>query len=209
MDLAVALVGGPVVALVVALAWRANTRAMGPLVLLPAALVLVGLAAFAVRPPRVAPSVGPVAALAAGIATGLGLWAAARALVALAGPRFAAATRALYTTARGSAGPGSVGLVVLAALGEEVFWRGLVQPLGAEGLGGAAPGAVVGWLAFVAANATSGRSPILVAAVVGGACWSALAWWSGGVLAGAVSHMLFAGLMLAAPPWGVREEGGR
>jgi membrane protease YdiL (CAAX protease family) len=42
--------------------------------------------------------------------------------------------------------------------------------------------------------------PIVAGALVGGALWGALAWWSGGVLAPLASHILWTGLMLARPP---------
>jgi membrane protease YdiL (CAAX protease family) len=53
---------------------------------------------------------------------------------------------------------------------------------------------------YVVANLPSRLLPIIAAAVVGGALWTALAWWTGGVLAPIASHMLWTGLMLGFPP---------
>jgi membrane protease YdiL (CAAX protease family) len=52
----------------------------------------------------------------------------------------------------------------------------------------------------VVANVPSRSLPIVAGALVGGAVWGALAWWSGGVLAPLASHILWTGLMLARPP---------
>ena len=56
--------------------------------------------------------------------------------------------------------------------------------------------AVVAWAGYVVANLPSRSLPIVAGAVVGGALWAALAWWSGGVLAPLASHILWTGLML-------------
>ena len=40
----------------------------------------------------------------------------------------------------------------------------------------------------------------MAGAIVGGALWGGLAWWSGGVLASLGSHILWTGLMLLLPP---------
>jgi membrane protease YdiL (CAAX protease family) len=42
--------------------------------------------------------------------------------------------------------------------------------------------------------------PIVAGAVVGGAVWAGLWWWSGGMLAPLVSHILWTGAMLVRPP---------
>ena len=60
--------------------------------------------------------------------------------------------------------------------------------------------AVAAWLGYVVANISSRCLPIVAGAVVGGALWAGLAWWSGGVLASLASHILWTGLMLALPP---------
>ena len=54
------------------------------------------------------------------------------------------------------------------------------------------------------------REEMVAGAVVGGALWAGLAWWSGGVLASLASHILWTGCMLAFPPGAGRRavEGG-
>jgi membrane protease YdiL (CAAX protease family) len=61
-------------------------------------------------------------------------------------------------------------------------------------------GAVVAWLGYVAMNAASGSLPFIAGAVVGGAVWGGLAWWTGGIAAGLASHGVWTALMLARPP---------
>ena len=92
---------------------------------------------------------------------------------------------------------------------EELFWRGLFQGrLGQVTTASAA--ALIAWLAYIVANVASRSLPIVAGAIVGGAVWGALAWWSGGVLASLASHILWTGLMLAFPPGAGRPaiEGG-
>ncbi len=63
---------------------------------------------------------------------------------------------------------------------------------------------------YVGVNVASRSLPIVAAAIVGGAVWAGLAWWTGGVLASLASHILWTGLMLALPPGAARpalEEG--
>jgi membrane protease YdiL (CAAX protease family) len=83
--------------------------------------------------------------------------------------------------------------------GEEVFWRGLVQGRLASTmvLAGAAG---LAWIIYIGANAPARAVPILAAAVVGGALWVGLAWWSRGICASLASHMVWTGLMLIVPP---------
>lgn len=82
---------------------------------------------------------------------------------------------------------------------EEVFWRGLVQGVLAA-VTSPLLGALLGWAGYVAVNAVSGSIPIVLGAVVGGAAWAALAWWTGGVLAGAACHATWTALMILRPP---------
>jgi len=79
-------------------------------------------------------------------------------------------------------------LALLIAPGEELFWRGLFQGHLQEAMGAAVGAAIVAWLVYVGANLTSGSLPIVAGAVVGGALWTGLAWWSGGVLAGLAQY---------------------
>lgn len=101
------------------------------------------------------------------------------------------------------AGVSPVGTLAVGALvvssGEELFWRGLVQDLAIASFG-SLQGAVVAWGLYVAANIGSGSIPIVLGAVVGGAAWGGLAWWTGGVAASVACHALWTGLMIARPP---------
>jgi uncharacterized protein len=91
-----------------------------------------------------------------------------------------------------------VGALVVSP-GEEIFWRGLVQDLAAAGAG-SFQGALIAWALYVAANVASGSIPIVLGAVVGGAAWGGLAWWTGGVAASVACHVAWTALMIARPP---------
>jgi hypothetical protein len=52
----------------------------------------------------------------------------------------------------------------------------------------------------VVVNLPSRNLAIAAGAIVGGAAWGALAWWSAGVLASIVCHATWTALMLARPP---------
>ncbi|HJV04165.1 MAG TPA: CPBP family glutamic-type intramembrane protease, partial [Actinomycetota bacterium] len=95
---------------------------------------------------------------------------------------------------------GEVGLAAgVVAPAEEVFWRGLVQ--GAlSAVAGPAGGAALAWAAYVAVNVVSGSLPIVLGAAVGGAVWTGLAWWTGGVVAGVACHAVWTALMILRPP---------
>ena len=90
---------------------------------------------------------------------------------------------------------------------EELFWRGLFQGRLDQSLRLRSPPPRGPGSRTWCANVASRSLPIVAGAVVGGALWTGLAWWSGGVLASLVSHMLWTGLMLALPPGAGR--GGR
>jgi membrane protease YdiL (CAAX protease family) len=90
--------------------------------------------------------------------------------------------------------------IALSVPGEELFWRGLFQGELASALdGGTLLAAVIAWLAFVLANLPSANLAIAAGAVVGGAVWVALAWWTGGVLASLACHIVWTGMMIAFP----------
>lgn len=91
------------------------------------------------------------------------------------------------------------------APGEELFWRGLVQGTIGSALTPAA-GAGLSWVAYIVVNAASGSLAITAGAVVAGAVWTLLAFWSGGVLASILSHAIWTGLMLALPPGGAHRR---
>jgi membrane protease YdiL (CAAX protease family) len=93
--------------------------------------------------------------------------------------------------------------VILAAVvvvgGEELLWRGVVQGV-AGGILGELPGAAIAWAAYMTANAFSGSAPIILGGIVGGAVWTALAAWTGGIAASLACHAVWTALMIALPP---------
>ena len=182
-----------------AVVWRA----------MPAILLVMGIAAVLVRRPLVATRVGDGAAVVVGIASGLVLYLATRAFVAVAG-RWDPFRRTVADSYRAAAEVPlweSLALSLLIMVpAEELFWRGLFQARLDQSLVALVAG-VWTWLAYVGVNIASGSLPIVAGAVVGGALWAGLAVWSGGVLASLLSHMLWTGLMLALPPGAGR--GGR
>jgi membrane protease YdiL (CAAX protease family) len=204
MIAAVCVIGG----LAEALAWMIVAR-RGARVWSSLALVLAGAGAAALATGRVAvsPRVDPAVAVGIGAATGAGLFGATRLFVAAVAPRWSTFRRhvaAIY----GQQDGWPVGATLLAALvvevGEELFWRGLVQGR-LTGSEGRLAGASLAWLAYVGANVPSINLPILAGAVVGGAVWGGLALWTGGVLAGVVCHTVWTELMIALPPAPARE----
>ncbi len=183
--------------------WRlAATRRASVWRLMPVILLAMGVAAVLVRRPVAATRVGDGAALAVGIGSGLALYVATRAFVAVAG-RWEPFRRHVVESYRAAAevtlGESLALSLLIMVPAEELFWRGLFQGRLDQSLVAAAAGAWT-WLAYVGANLTSGSLPIVAGAVVGGALWTGLAVWSGGVLASLLSHMLWTGLMLALPP---------
>jgi hypothetical protein len=167
------------------------------------ALVAMGAAALIVGPPRWSPEADPVVAVAIGAAAGAGLYLATRAFVVVVRRWDAFRRHSLAMYGRRGNRSLTRALVLSVALsvpGEEVFWRGLFQPelVGAFG-GRTGLAALVAWAAFVAANVPSRNLAILAGAVVGGALWSALGWWSGGVVAPLASHAVWTALMLSVP----------
>jgi membrane protease YdiL (CAAX protease family) len=188
-------------ALAEAAAWRAVAAGRSPWRVLPPTLGLLGLAGAALRPPRAA-GLGAGSAAVVGVALGLALYGATVAFVRLAirFEPFERHTRAQY--ARAAEVPLAPALFLAAgvsAVGEELFWRGLVLGRLSEALGPGAAAAVA-WAAYVGANLPSGSLPIVAGALVGGATWTLLAAWSGGLLASVLAHCLWTALMLAVPP---------
>jgi membrane protease YdiL (CAAX protease family) len=199
-------------ALVEAFGWRVVAAGRASVWrLMPAVLLVMGVAAALVRHPIAAARVSGGSALGAGVASGLLLYAATRVFVSVVG-RWSPFRRHVvdaYEEAAEISLAGSLALSLLILVpGEELFWRGLVQARLDQTLVGAAAGAWT-WLAYVGVNASSASLPIIAGAVVGGGLWAALAAWSGGVLASFLSHMLWTGLMLAFPPGAGREGRAR
>ena len=152
--------------------------------------------------------VGGTLEIALGVGSGAVLYVATRGFVVVAdrSRTFARQVQAAYGRAEGVSVSTAVGLALLTALGEELFWRGLVTRVGVDrGLSGGAA-AAFGWLLYIASDLPSRLLPIVAAAIVGGALWTGLAWWTGGILAPIASHMLWTGLMLRFPPGPPRAE---
>ena len=205
MIVALAVIGGIAEAAAWALVSVKRVRVWGSLAV---ALFGAGLAALVTGRVPLSPRVSPAVAVAVGTATGLALFAATRAFVAVLAPmwpRFRRHVVAIY----GQQGGWSVGAALFAALvvevGEELFWRGLVQGRLAYSAGRGA-GALLAWAAYVGANLPSANLPIVAGAVVGGAVWAALVYWTGGVLAAVLCHGVWTELMIAFPPAAVRRS---
>jgi membrane protease YdiL (CAAX protease family) len=141
-------------------------------------------------------------AVGAGVVSGVGLFAATRAFVAIVRERWGSFDRdasSLYAARRSFPLWMAILLgAVLLVTGEELFWRGFVQAELSD-----ANGRLVGALGslggFVGVNVASANLAVISAAVVGGAVWAFLAYWTGGVLASLLSHSVWNALMLAFP----------
>jgi membrane protease YdiL (CAAX protease family) len=169
-------------------------------------LAATGLVAALVRPPIATGRVSAVAAVAAGVSAALALYLGTLAFVAVAA-RWEV-FRSQVADQYGRAGEVSLALalalaILLAVPGEELFWRGLVQPRLQRSLP-TLTGPALAWLGYVAANAASGSLPLTAGAVVGGAVWGGLALWTRGVLASVLCHATWTGLMLIHPPASAR-----
>lgn len=167
-----------------------------------------GLASLATGRLSLSPKVGLGWSAGAGAGVGVGLYLATAAfvLVVRRWPSFDRHVEEIYDQRRDLSLPAALSLAALVvAPGEELFWRGLFQSrLGAAIGWGVA--AVLTWLVYVVANAASESLPILFGALVSGAVWGALAWWTQGVLASLLCHTVWTGLMLVAPPGGTERR---
>jgi membrane protease YdiL (CAAX protease family) len=182
--------------------WLVSAR--GALVwrVMPVVLGAMGMAAVLVEAPvwTTGPS-GP-RALFVGVAAGLALYAATRVFV-WGASRWTPFRRDVVEK-YGQAGEVTLARSLVLSLGimvpaEELFWRGLVQGRLDE-VTTTAAAAIGAWIVYLGVNSASRSLPIVAGAVVGGAVWASLAWWSGGVLASLASHILWTGMMLALPP---------
>jgi membrane protease YdiL (CAAX protease family) len=183
-------------------AWRAVATGRASLWrLMVGVFAIHGVVAAVVLPPIASGSETLAIALAAGVGSGLALWAGTLAFVAVAvrWQPFRADVAERYSRAAEVSLPVAIALSILVAVpGEELFWRNLVQRR--FGVSSEMLGAVVAWLGYVAMNTASGSLPFIAGAVVGGAVWGGLAWWTGGIAASLASHGVWTALMLARPP---------
>jgi CAAX protease family protein len=201
-----AVIGGGVIAQ--AIAWRAVARGRGSVwTLMAPVLAACGAAAAAVRPPVATGRVGTTVAVLVGVGTGVALYAGTLAFVDIAKrwKSFRAQVAEQYGGLTRARVPAVLALALLLAVpGEELFWRGLVQPRLQSSLP-VLSGPALAWLGYVVVNALSGSVPFLAGAVVGGAVWGMLALWTDGVLASLVCHGAWTALMLIRPPAPARE----
>ena len=190
--------------------WLVSTRGRDVWHLMPVVLGAMGVAAVVARPPVWSTDVAAATALVAGLVSGLALYLATRAFVwvAVRWEPFRRDVAAEYGQAATVSLAVSLALSLLIMVpAEELFWRGLFQGRLGESVA-ASTAAALAWVAYVIANGPSRSLPIVAGAVVGGAVWTGLAWWSGGVLASLGSHILWTGAMLALPPGAGRMGGG-
>lgn len=166
------------------------------------ALVVMATAAVAVHVPSLSPAVGLGVAAVGGIGAGVALYLATRAFVFVVRGWHSFREQSLAMYARQTGVSKALAVLLAAgviASGEELFWRGFVQPRLGEALGTRPAGAAISWLVFVAANLPSRNLGIVAGAVVGGAVWTGLALWTHGVLASLLCHGIWTALMLAFP----------
>jgi membrane protease YdiL (CAAX protease family) len=203
MILALCVAGGVAEATAWTLVARGRVGVWGSLAVVLAA---AGVAALGTGKVALSPRIAPPLAAGAGVGAGLVLFASTRIFVAVVAPVWPAFRRhvaAIY----GRRGGWSVGATLLAALvvevGEELFWRGLVQGRLSTAQGRLL-GASFAWMAYVGANVPSLSLPIVAGALVGGAVWGALTLWTGGILACLLCHAVWTELMIALPPRAAR-----
>ena len=167
------------------------------------ALGVLGVVTLLVEVPPGATRVDLGVAVGVGLVVGAGLYVATRvfAYVFRGWTRFAGESRDIYARRSPLSLPQALVVATfVAAPAEELFWRGLFQTGLVEPLDGRLGlAALVTTVVFVLANLPSRNLAIVMGAAVGGAVWGALAWWSGGVVAPLVCHVLWTGLMLGFP----------
>jgi membrane protease YdiL (CAAX protease family) len=164
-------------------------------------VVAMGVVAFVVGPPAWSSEVELGVSAAIGAAAGVAFYAATRSFVAVARPWRVFRRQSAQLYLRQGELSLAAALVLSAAVtatAEEVFWRGFAQPELARTFDGAVAALVV-WVAFVAANLPSRNLAVVASAVVGGAVWTVLGWWSGGALAPLACHVVWTALMLSFP----------
>lgn len=145
---------------------------------------------------------GVAVAAGVGVASGLIMYGATRVVVDVAAqhPSVRRAVAGVYRRSKETTIATTLALtLVIAVPGEELFWRGLVLAEFSEATT-STTGALLSWAAAVGVNAAWSSAPLLAGAAVGGALWTGLATWSGGLLAPIASHLVWTGLMLLWPP---------
>jgi uncharacterized protein len=163
---------------------------------------VLGAAALLAGDPRCCDDRGPTEVILVGIVAGIALYGATRLVVSFASRWPAIAEQVEETYGRSAeAAPAVVWLVSLAIVvpGEELFWRGVATPWLVDATA-TVTGAILAWLVAAGVAVLWGSLPFVAAAVVGGALWTVLAVWSGGVLAPLASHAVWTACMIAWRP---------
>lgn len=162
----------------------------------------IGIAALAIDAPPLAVGTSMGTAAAVGLAAGVVLYLATRAFVSAVRPWAVFRDHAVRIYEGRETLPLALAMLLAmgaAALGEELFWRGLFQEHVVLGAHSPALSALVTWGAFVVANVPSANLAVVAGALVGGAAWGLLTLWTKGVLASLLCHGVWTGLMLASP----------
>jgi membrane protease YdiL (CAAX protease family) len=203
MDEAILAVGGTVAAVV---GWRFVARGASVWAVMAPLMGLLGVLSLVIGDPGLARRTSTRTAALTGLGAGVLLYLGTVAFVWVVKgwERFRRHAADVYDLRKGLPVLTAVLLGAgVVALGEELFWRGLVQPRAAVELGRTG-GAIVAWLAYIGVNVASGSLPLIAGGIVAGGVWGLLAWWSGGVLASVCCHSLWTGLMIALPPKAIR-----
>lgn len=162
---------------------------------------VLGVASALSGKARLWSEVGATTSLTVGVASAVVLFALTRLFlrVARGWSRFASDTAILYEERDRYPLVATIVVAALIAAGEELFWRGVVRGslVGSLGSTGAAGAALCG---YAAVSLAASSAPIVVASIVCGAAWSALAVWSHGIGAPIACHALWTGMMIAFPP---------
>jgi membrane protease YdiL (CAAX protease family) len=184
-------------------AWSLVARGRNVWATMTPTLATMGLVALVVGPIAWSPDVAAGVSISVGLALGIGLYVATRIAFVVIGrwQTFRRQSLDMYRKQGGlSLGVALLLSIALSVPGEELFWRGLFQGQLVTALDGrTALAALLAWVAFVVANLASRNLAIAAGAIVGGAVWVALAWWTGGVLAPLACHIVWTGLMIAFP----------
>lgn len=194
------MIGGLIAEIV---AWSLVARGRDVWTTMTPTLATMGLVALIVGPIAWSPDVAAGVSIVVGLALGVALYVATRIAIAVIGrwETFRRHSLEMYRKQGGLSLAVALALsIALSVPGEELFWRGLFQGQLVSALDGrTALAAAIAWVAFVVANMASRNLAIAAGAIVGGAVWVALAWWTGGVLAPLACHVVWTGLMIAFP----------
>lgn len=165
-------------------------------------LAALGAAAVLAGSVELSPRVAAGAAAAAGMGAGVVLYLATRAFVFVVRGWTGFRQHSIRLYLRQGGLPFGAALLLsvgVSAVGEELFWRGLFQPALVRGVDDRALGSLLAYLAYVAVNLPSANFAVVAGALVGGAVWAALGFWTGGMLSSLCCHAVWTGLMLGFP----------